>query len=188
MKDEAKNDLKREKLRQLNLESNQLTKDCIRTALLSLMATELFEQITVTAIIRKSGVSRGGFYRNYASKEDVLREIGEGLFEYLLDFVSKYKINENPMEWYREFFQTIAEHKEEYKLLIRAKVPTGFVFQFDEERLLHEMQKDESILERYRALAIVKTLSEIALAWFRDGMKETPEEMAWVMLQIFYTK
>ena len=97
MKDETKNDLKREKLRQLNLESNQLTKDCIRTALLSLMATELFEQITVTAIIKKSGVSRGGFYRNYASKEDVLREIGEGLFQYLLNFVSKYKINENPM-------------------------------------------------------------------------------------------
>ena len=84
------NTKKNEVLKMSNAESNLFTKDCIRTALLSLMATEMFEQITVTSIIKRAGVSRGGFYRNYTSKEEVLREIGEELFEYLLEFVSQH--------------------------------------------------------------------------------------------------
>ena len=77
---------KNESLKMSNMESNLFTKECICTALLSLMATETFDHITVTAIIKRAGVSRGGFYRNYKSKEDVLEEICEELFQYILDF------------------------------------------------------------------------------------------------------
>ncbi len=188
MEKEAVNEKRIEKLKQLNMESNHLTKECIRTALLALMGTEMFDQITVTAIIKRAGVSRGGFYRNYSSKEDVYREILEELFEYLLEFVSEYKVYENPKEWFVDYFRKIMENKEEYKLLIKAKAPTDFMVQFDVERLLHEFQKDESLLEHYRALAIVKALIEVALDWFYKGMQETPEEMAEVMYQIFFEK
>lgn len=180
------NTKKNEVLKMSNAESNLFTKDCIRTALLSLMATEMFEQITVTSIIKRAGVSRGGFYRNYTSKEEVLREIGEELFEYLLEFVSQHKIHDNPKEWFFDFFQTVFDYKEEYKLLIRTKVPAGFVFHFDEEKLLKEVQKDDSSLEHYRAIAMGKALQDVTLAWFQKGMKETPEEMAEVMYQIFF--
>ena len=185
MKEDLKNK-KRDILRQSNIESNKLTKECIRTALLSLMATETFDQITVTAIIKRAGVSRGGFYRNYTSKEDVLREIVEQLFQYVLEFLSEHKIYENPKEWCLEYFQKIFDHRNEYKLLIKAKAPTEFVFNFDEECLLRELQKDDSSLEHYRAVAIMKALSEIALIWFENGMKETPKEMAEMMCQIFF--
>ena len=180
------NEKKREKLNQLNFESNQMTRECIRTALLALMGTEMFDQITVTSIIQKAGVSRGGFYRNYTSKEDVLREIGEGLFTYLLEFVSEYKVHDNPKEWFLEYFQMIFDHQEEYRLLIKAKAPTEFLFQFDAEKLLHELQKDESALESYRAIAIGRALNDVAYAWFQKGMLESSEEMAEVMYQIFF--
>lgn len=180
------NEKKREKLKQLNYESNQLTRDCIRTALLALMGTEMFDQITVTSIIQKAGVSRGGFYRNYTSKEDVLREIRDGLLDYLLEFVSEYKIHDNPKEWFQEYFQMIFDHQEEYKLLIKAKAPAEFLFQFDAEKILHELQKDESVLEAYRAIAIGKSLNDIAYAWFQKGMIESSEEMADIMYQIFF--
>ncbi len=180
------NEKKREKLQQLNFESNQLTRDCIRTALLALMGTEIFDQITVTSIIQKAGVSRGGFYRNYTSKEDVLREIGEGLFKYLLEFVSEHKIHENPRDWYLEYFKTINKYKNEYKLLIKAKAPTNFVFHFDEGQLIRKLQKDDSIMERYRAVSIVKSLEQVTFVWFQNGMKETPEEMTEIMIQIFF--
>ena len=186
MSEGSLNDKKREKLKQLNYESNQMTKECIRTALLSLMGTEMFDQITVTAIIKRAGVSRGGFYRNYASKEEVLKDISEGLFEYLLEFVSEYKVHENPKEWFCDFFQIIYNNKDAYKLLIDAKVPSAFSLQFDIEKLLRELQKDDSSLEHYRAVAMANALSEIALSWFKSGMVETAEEMSEIMYQIFF--
>ena len=85
---------KNEVLKMSNMESNLFTKDCIRTALLSLMAVKIFEQITVTEIIKRAGVSRGGFYRNYQSKEEVLQEICEKLFRYVLEFMTEHQFYE----------------------------------------------------------------------------------------------
>ena len=179
---------KNEVLKMSNIESNLFTKECIRTALLSLMAVKTFEQITVTEVIKKAGVSRGGFYRNYQSKEDVLQEICEDLFKYMLSFVTDHKFYENPRQWYVDFFRNIAENQEGYQLLMNAQAPKNVVLKFDEERILRELQRDDSVLEHYRAVALARALPEIILIWVRNGTKETPEEMAEMMLEIFYIK
>ena len=176
---------KKEVLKMSNMESNLFTKECIKTALLSLMAGKIFEQITVTEIIERAGVSRGGFYRNYKTKEDVLQEICEGLFQYILEFVTEHKIFENPRQWYIDFFRTIAENQDAYQLLMNAQAPKNVVLKFDEGRILRELQRDESVLEHYRAVVLAKGLAEISLVWVKNGMQETPEEMAEMMLEIY---
>lgn len=177
---------KNEVLKMSNIESNLFTKDCIRTSLLSLLATETFDHITVTSIIKRAGVSRGGFYRNYKSKEEVLQEIGEELFQYILDYITEHKYYVNTKKWYLDLFQTIADNSQGYQLLIGAQVPKSVVIQFDEEKLFKELRRDDSALEKYRAIAIGKALTEIAVVWFKNGMKETPEEMAEIMFKIFF--
>ena len=52
--------------------TNLFVRECITSALFSLMEKYPFEEITVTDIINKAGVSRMGFYRNYSSKENVV--------------------------------------------------------------------------------------------------------------------
>ena len=47
-----------------NQESKQLTRECIRTALLQLLKNESFENITITSINKRAGLSRAGSYRN----------------------------------------------------------------------------------------------------------------------------
>ena len=177
---------KNEVLKMSNMESNLFTKDCIRTALLSLMAVKIFEQITVTEIIKRAGVSRGGFYRNYQSKEEVLQEICEKLFRYVLEFMTEHQFYENTRQWYEDLFRNIAENAEVFQLLIKAQAPKNVILEFDEEQILSNFQKDNSAIERYRAIAIVKALAEVAVVWFRNGMKEKPEEMAEMMLKIFF--
>ena len=66
---------KRKVLRLSNEESHRLTRECICTALIFLMDKQPFDKITITSIIERSGVSRAAFYRNYSSKEDVMRDI-----------------------------------------------------------------------------------------------------------------
>lgn len=55
-----------------NKEANQLTKESIETALLFLLEKKDIKQISVSELVRKAGVSRNAFYRNYKSKEEIL--------------------------------------------------------------------------------------------------------------------
>ena len=177
---------KNEILKMSNMESNLFTKECICTALLSLMATETFDHITVTAIIKRAGVSRGGFYRNYKSKEDVLEEICEELFQYIVHFITEHDLYDNPKKWYEDLFRSIAENAEIFQLLIKAQVPRNIVLKFDEGLILQKLQKDDSLMEQYRAAAIGKALTEVVVLWFRNGMQESPEEMAEILLKIIF--
>ena len=176
---------KKEVLKMSNMESNLFTKECIRTALLYLMGVKGFEQITVTEIIKRAGVSRGGFYRNYQSKEEVLQEICSELLRYILDYMTEHRFYENTRLWMIDFFRNIAENQEAYKLLVNAQVPKNIVLEFDEGRILKELQRNDSPLEQYRALAIAKSITEILVVWMKNGRKETTEEMAEIMLEIF---
>ena len=63
---------KRDVLRMSNKESNRMTRECLQTALITLMGQKPFEKITISEIVRKSGVSRTAFYCNYDTKEDIL--------------------------------------------------------------------------------------------------------------------
>ena len=62
---------KKEVLRMNNKESNQLTRECLQLALMHLMGEHPYEKITVSEIVRRAGVSRTAFYRNYTDKEDI---------------------------------------------------------------------------------------------------------------------
>ena len=52
--------------------SNNFIKSCIVTALIELMKERDFDQITITEIANKAGVSRMAYYRYYTSKNDIL--------------------------------------------------------------------------------------------------------------------
>lgn len=67
-------------LYQSNKETNQLTKEAIETALLFLLEKKEIRHISVAELVRKAGVSRNAFYRNYKSKEEILEAYYERTF------------------------------------------------------------------------------------------------------------
>ena len=58
-------------LKRRNSELKQLTRECLTEALFSLMKEYDFEQITVTRLCEKAGVSRNTFYKTFGSVRDV---------------------------------------------------------------------------------------------------------------------
>ena len=62
-------------LRENNLESRMEARECIKRALIDLMHKKPYDDISMTAIINKSGVSRSGVYRNYKSKDAIMLDI-----------------------------------------------------------------------------------------------------------------
>ncbi|MDO4170050.1 MAG: TetR/AcrR family transcriptional regulator [Lachnospiraceae bacterium] len=177
---------KREVLRMSNAESKRLTKECIQTALIYLMGQQPFEKITITSIIKRSGVSRAGFYRNYSSKEEVLQDIGSRLYQQLLEASTDEKYKDNPYQLYLDCFRKIEEQADQVRLFIQANLPLDFIF--DTVSLLRQTPKDQSTTEHYRQIAIESARREIAISWFQKGMKESPEEMANICVSIFHAE
>ena len=73
--------------------TNLFVRDCITKALFQLLKNNEFEDISVSDIIKRAGVSRMGFYRNFSSKENVVEEYILDIFvETVEDIKSKQGI------------------------------------------------------------------------------------------------
>lgn len=62
-------------LRANNGESHLEARACIKGALVALLQQKAYSDISMTDIIRKSGVSRSGVYKNYKGKDEIIYDI-----------------------------------------------------------------------------------------------------------------
>ena len=105
----------KETLKRNNEESNFITREAAQDALFQLMKEEDYEEIRITDIIRRSGISRSAFYRNYKTKDDVLRD-AVGDMNALLMNVFSVNVEDN----LRQYIKTIRQNREKLELLIHA--------------------------------------------------------------------
>ncbi|MGN1402827.1 MAG: TetR/AcrR family transcriptional regulator [Ruminococcus sp.] len=167
---------KRDVLRMSNEESNRLTRECLQTALIYLMHEKPFEKITITELVKRSGVSRTAFYRNYNTKEELLSEICDELTGALVDSISLQKYTENPREWYAQFFTYIQENQDLVRLLLQADMLKDSIL--GKESILEKTFSPDSPEERYTYNALEGALVMTCLGWFSSGMQESVSFMA----------
>ena len=55
-------------VRYSNAESKRITRECIESALILLLENKSFADISISELVKRAGVSRTAFYRNYESK------------------------------------------------------------------------------------------------------------------------
>ena len=145
-------------------EANAFVKECITTALIKMMQEHSFGSISITNLVELAGVARVSFYRNFTSKEDVIKQH--------LDFLIQ--------KWGAEFEKTGSlstlneslamhyyNHRDFYLLLYRHNL-SAMIYENIREAL-HIDSVDEQN-ERFRravwAGAIFGWLDE----WARQGM------------------
>ena len=88
--------------------AHRLAVDCIYEALVILMETKPYKEITITDITRKAGVSRMAYYRNFQDKDDILIDhLREKLEEATQVFLQKK--NPSDEEFWREFVLSVDE-------------------------------------------------------------------------------
>lgn len=90
-------------------EAGQLTKECLQLALVDLMAEKPFEKITVTELVLKSGVSRQSFYRNYESKEDILKDLHQGMEDAVMEIADDVS-EDDSYSWFERFFSYLGKN------------------------------------------------------------------------------
>jgi AcrR family transcriptional regulator len=167
----------KEILKLSNEESHKLTKECLQTALISLMTVKPFEKISITELVNKSGVSRTAFYRNYSKKEDIILEILDSFLKGLaISLTTKKTKNNDFYEFYLELFSKIKNNSDEFSLLLRAGMSNKQYFKLD--HLLEKIILPDTAQKKYKLLAIESATLSIVIDWFSKEMNESPEFMA----------
>ena len=184
MKNEPRTILEeRNVLRLNNEESNKLTRECLTTALVQLMKEKSLDKITITELVKRSGVSRTAFYRNYSSKEDILVDIRNYIAETSNSFLVKPELKDNPRLWFRECFKIVQDNADLIRPILDAKLTLGDFFK--NQSVLDSLYSTDNRMNRYKNLAIEAAFQRIMIVWFDEGMIESVDEMASFCNDIF---
>lgn len=165
-----------------NNKSTGFLKECIADALLELLKTKPIEQITVDEIVSKSGVGRATYFRNFHSKQEVLCFKLVRLWERFCD--------ENDVKVRDRFDLNNAQIFFEYNYSIRSTI-----------NILYSSNLDSVVFESFKAIIIPPEDSEKNLwyrekffsyglfgildGWIHRDYKETPSEMAQIVIDMF---
>ncbi len=96
-------------------------------ALLLLIKTKPFHEITISELVNKSGIARATYYRHFTSKEEVLHSY---LKDILNNYKEKYKADITHISRYkniRRTFEYVYDYKEDLKGLYEANLGQIFL-------------------------------------------------------------
>lgn len=156
-----------------NIERNTFVKKQIADAILMLMKSKPFSEISIKEITDTAQVSRNSFYRNYVDKEDIIKQYLRILLQ---NWSDAYVPDETDgTKLYSSLFIHLEQNKTLYLLL-------------KQQGLFHLFM--DVFLERYGAKPELDNISAYATAfvsygiygwineWFTRGMQEPSEMMA----------
>jgi len=152
-------------------ETNLFVKECITEALLVLMKGNSLSEISITEIVERAGVARVSFYRNFSSKEDVIKKhLGILICEWGKEFEEKG----DPGYFAESLLKHFYKHREFYLLLYRHELSAMI---YENLRDACDMKNARTNIERYTKSMFAGAIFGWLDEWARQGMPETPEEI-----------
>ena len=157
-----------------NQEKNTYVRQHILSALLELMNTQDFAVISIQALVDAAGVGRASFYRNYKSKEDVLRQEAERLMQ---AWGKEFEVEEHtsPNELLISLLDFYKEHREFY-LAIHAAGMSDIVLNTILKATIITPDLPNAIA--YLKSSIAYMIYGWVIEWINRGMQESGTELA----------
>ena len=160
------------------------TKEKIAQSLMDLMQDTKFESITIKQICNKAGVYRSTYYRNFQSKEDIIKyKLSMIMNEYLEEYSKQEeKTNEkyflvlfNSFKRYDKFLKTI--HKQKQSSILQQVLLEYF----------QKIQINEKT-EKYDMYYHLGGIYNFIICWIENDMEETPEQLTEISMKITKNK
>lgn len=169
-------DKQRETLKNNNLESNRVTREAIRGALYMLMERRPYDEITMTDIVKRSGISRSALYRNYRTKEDIILDIVNEFME----FFAAYQTDSLKHNW-TFGFQYFIDNKKSLDLIIKAGLEHILL-----DRLNERLRYSEDCPDLVEAMNYGLVFN-VLIYWARCGMPDTADTAAAKIVESYRT-
>lgn len=167
---------KRNVIRLSNEKSNSLTRECLQTALIHLMAEKELAKITVTELVARAGVSRTAFYANYSSKEEILTQWLSASVDRLCASIREGLRKGNLSETTVLLFDQIREEVSGFSALFKADLQE-MLFSRMEESVLKQFTPYDA-RTKYLITAWCGAFNYLIIRWVKDGMEEPSAEIA----------
>ncbi|MGN1062478.1 MAG: TetR/AcrR family transcriptional regulator [Candidatus Scatosoma sp.] len=156
-------------------EINRIVTESLQEALLALIEKNPYEEIKITALCKKAGVSRMAFYGNFSSKDDILKSVITDLQKELIERIGSPFRNPVTEQWYVGLFRLVKEKSSVLKLIFDA----GFQVKYLElVNGILQRHKNMATEEIYLRLFWCGGILNAVIYWLAHGLKESPEEMA----------
>ena len=157
-------------------EANAFVKECITTALIQMLERKDFDNISITGLVQKAGVGRVSFYRNFESKEDVIRKHLKSLLD---EWAKQYEGVEN-----YNLVEAIFEHFYNHRKLFILLYKRGLSYlNLESVKDACGAKPEQPNIIAYTAAFIAYGLYGWIEEWFKRGMQESPTEMAELWLK-----
>lgn len=165
--------------------ANEQSRRRIEDAFFALLEEKKFSEITVSDLVRRSGVARATYYRNFASKEDIIKEYCDRIRreshmsagcteESLIAELSEESLAAQLSFYLKEAHRFLLLHDSGFSSLL-LELLNGYA-----EEIMGDMPCRSP--ERYRLYIITGALMNAVLQWLQSGAKESPEELAQILL------
>ena len=156
-----------------NEQKNTWVKRQITAALLDLLREKKLADISVSELTEMAGVGRVSFYRNYQTKEDILREESDRLIQ---EWGKLYEANPEsaPETLFPSLFDFYREHRDFYTTLYEAGMSTIMMDTIISTiQITPEMPNLEAYMKSFWAYGIYGWMLE----WIKRGMQESGSEL-----------
>lgn len=153
------------------MNNEKKSKDYITEALFQLMDKKDYKSITITDITGRAGVNRVTFYRNFNSKEEIIKRYLDVI---LKDWGKEWEENKDTNIAYR-IFKFFDEQRRIIDLLYKANLQ---LFLADGILAACGYSKDDDDIIAYSKSTVAYLIFGWCNEWYLRGMKQTPEEMA----------
>ena len=158
-------------------EKENLTRGYIFDAFKYLLKTKSYDEISVCDITEKAGVSRMSFYRNFKSKDDLLYQGIDVIFNNLRKDFQKSE-NKSIYTISKLIFETFKNYKEELFSIANNKI-TQHIIEAVPEKLKENTATDYmNKTSKYVPVFYYGALTTVLFNWLKSGAEETPDEMA----------
>ena len=158
-------------LQKANIESHKIVEESLKEALFSLLATKDINDISVTELVNKAGVSRAVFYKHYYLVKDVLKKDVKDITNQVQKRMSDSLYN----NWLHILTVTY-ERRDKLLLLLKADMGMEILTCFND--LLNGHSNKELFL------AWNGIVFNVIVDWAKGGFEKTPEQLAETLTNI----
>ena len=156
-----------------NEQKNSYVKKQITAALLDLLKEKPITDISISELTQRAQISRVSFYRNYQTKEDILKEESDRLIK---EWGRLYETNpgSSPETLFPSLFDFYRDHKAFYTILYQAGMTSVMLETIlDTIQITDEIVNLEAYMKSFWAYGIYGWMIE----WIKRGMQESGSEL-----------
>lgn len=167
-------------------QDKEMAKMYLAEGLISLMSRKNFEDISVTEICKRAGVSRMTYYRYFEDKHSILNYY---MMKIIKNYITENKNAENSVDLHdferiKECFVFFRRYSEFVMCLKKANLSSILLDELNKYMKEHEDKKNSGMTRTYQMYYFAGALYNVFMNWLEGGMKESEENMAQIIVNL----